>query len=184
MQEPEAAASIENDTPDQQSARSSQTKTARPTKQRKPSSSQPAARAKMPALELVSTPSSQPEVFTPLHTFGLDMCIVPDSLYRALRLAQAPLVNNGICAPRHQPREPRKVAVSHLSIHFFGLRSFGHCIIILHKLCLIDLHKLCIIIMHKLCLINSIYAGIRRGPFSRTASLRRAVRDLGSSSES
>jgi hypothetical protein len=107
-----------------------------------------------------------------------------DSLYRALRLAQAPLVNNGICAPQHPSMDPRKINVSHLSIHFFGLRTFGRCINILHKLCLIDLHKLCIIIVHKLCLINSIYAGIRRGPFSRTASLRRAVRDLGSSSES
>jgi hypothetical protein len=102
-------------------------------------------------LQLVPTSASQPEVFTPPHTFGGDKSIVSDALYRALRLAQAPLVNNGICAPRHQPREPRKVAVSHLSIHFFGLRSFGHCIIILHKLCLIDLHKLCIIILHKLC---------------------------------
>ena len=107
-----------------------------------------------------------------------------DSLYRALRLAQAPLVNNGICAPQHPSMDPRKINVSHISFHFFGLRTFGHCIIILHKLCLIHLHKYCIIIVHKLCLIYSIYAGIRRGPISRTASLRRAVRDLGLSSES
>jgi hypothetical protein len=58
------------------------------------------------------------------HTPSVSTCIVPDSLYRALRLAQAPLVNNAICAPRHQPRLPGKIAVSHHSIHFSDLEHF------------------------------------------------------------
>ena len=187
MQEAGAAASIENDTPDQLSSRSSQPKPAKNTKSRKPSSSQSAERAKFQPLELVSTSASQPEVFTPPHMFGVDMCIVPDLLYRAFELAQAPLVNNGNCAPRHQPREPRKITVRHYSIHFSDLEHYD---LLNHsaKLCSIDLPKHCLIIVHKLCLIYSIYAGIRRGAVfanrNVTASLRRAVRDLGLSSKS
>jgi hypothetical protein len=65
---------------------------------RKSTASQPVQR--VTPLQLVSTSSSQPEVYS--HMVGALEGVEPDLLYRVLLLVQAPLVSNGNCAP-----EPR-----------------------------------------------------------------------------
>ncbi len=67
-----------------------------PRRKRATSSSQPVQRAG--PLQLVSTSSSQPVVYS--NMVGARDCAVPDSLYRALLHVQAPLVINVNCALR------------------------------------------------------------------------------------